>query len=67
MSVDKLRDRFVEPLNASPEKATMFDFLADYIAVLHSSEFIEGGAQMSKNTREKFVMGMMKKRAQGQL
>lgn len=38
--------------NASPEQEMLFDFLADHIAVLHSSAFIGGGAQMSKNTRK---------------
>lgn len=35
----------------------MLDFFADYVGVINSSEFIQGGAQMSKDIGSKFVEG----------
>lgn len=46
---------------------SLFDFLAGYIGVLHSSQEIEGGAQMSNKTGKRFAAGMVKKREQRRL
>ena len=49
------------------EGETMLDFFAGYAGVLHSSEFVPGGAQMSQDTGRKFAGGMLKKRQEGKL
>ena len=50
-----------------PEGETMLDFFAGYVGVLNSSEFIPGGAQMSKDIGRKFAEGMLHKRQEGKL
>lgn len=58
----------IEP---APEPTTaggsMLDYFAGYVGVLHSGEFVPGGAQMSQNTGRKFAEGMLKKRQAGKL
>ena len=54
------------PEDASPD-GTMLDFFAEFIGVIHSSEFVPGGAQMSLDTGRKFADGMLKKRQAGKL
>ena len=49
------------------EGGSMLDFFEDYVGVLHSSEFVPGGAQMSQDTGRKFAEGMLKKRQEGKL
>ena len=41
---------------------TLFDFLKDYIGVIHSSEYVEGGARLSEDCGIKFADGMEQKR-----
>ena len=45
----------------------MLDFFAGYTGVLHSREFVLGGAQMSQDTGRKFAEGMVRKRREGNL
>lgn len=52
---------------ASDKSSTLFDFLADHIGVLSSSEYIKGGARMSENCGKKFASGMLKKRQESKL
>jgi hypothetical protein len=72
-ALDKLRQllQFDSPPETTQEQAsgsgTMLDFFTGYVGVLHSSEFVRGGAQMSKNTGLKFAEGMLKKRREGRL
>ena len=49
------------------EAGSMLDFFEGYIGVLHSSEFVPGGAQMSQDTGRKFAEGMLKKRQEGKV
>ena len=49
------------------EGGSMLDFFAGYVGVLHSSEFVPGGAQMSQDTGRKFAEGMLTKRQKGTL
>lgn len=70
LALASLRERFIKsPASkvASNMKGSMFEYLSGYIAVLHSSEYVAGGAQMSKNTGKRFAKGMLKKREQGRL
>jgi hypothetical protein len=39
----------------------MADYLKDFIGVLHSSEFVKGGAQLSKDSGKKFTAILLKK------
>ena len=68
LALDGLRKLFVPSHEETDEKpSTLADFLYGYIGVLRSSEFVEGGAQMSENTGNRFAQLMMKKRQQDQL
>jgi hypothetical protein len=49
------------------EGGSMLDFFGGYVGVLHSSEFVPGGAHMSQDTGHKFAKGMLKKRQEGKL
>ncbi len=46
---------------------TLADSLAGYVGVIDSGEIIEGGAQMSKNTGNKFADILLEKRLRGKL
>jgi len=48
-------------------KDTLFDYLADYIGTLSSSEYTADGAGMSKNCGKRFAKGLIKKRQDGRL
>ena len=70
LAVDSLRERFMlsgTEESSIPGQGTLADFLQDHIGVLHSSEFIAGGARMSEESGKKFAAGMLKKRQQGRL
>ena len=51
---------------AGPSEAqgTLADFLHGHIGVLHSSEYMPGGARMSVDSGKKFAAGLLKKRQQ---
>lgn len=74
LTLDKLR-ALVSPTSPAEterqadvhEGETLADFLADFIGVLHSSEYVPGGAQMSVDSGKKFTEGMVKKRKEGHL
>ena len=69
LALDILRDRFVPPdsnESSSKKQETLADFLRGYIGVLHSSEHIPGGANMSENAGKKFADGLLKQRKQRQ-
>lgn len=70
LALDSLRERFVAPAPqeiSAEGQGTLADFLNGYIGVLHSSEYIPGGAHMSEKSGKKFAAGMVKKRHQGRL
>lgn len=68
LALESLRRLFVSVNTDTEEKSpTLADFLDGYIGVLHSSEFIEGGAQLSEDTGKKFAELMMQKRRQDRL
>ncbi|MCL4708908.1 hypothetical protein KJ068_27415 [bacterium] len=58
-----------DALKVSPgdKGRTLFDFLGGHLGALSSSEFIPGGAQMSKNSGKKFSTLMEEKRQRGRL
>lgn len=72
-TLDKLRQSLQNEtaVTSAPEPdtggETMLDFFAGYVGVLHSSEFVPGGAQMSEDTGRKFAEGMRKKRQENKL
>ena len=70
LAIDALRKQFVSPPKAEPdaERAqNLAEFLGDYIGSISSSEYVPGGAQMSKDTGKKFAEGMLKKHEEGRL
>jgi len=46
---------------------SLADFLEGYVGVIRSSEFIDGGAQLSENIGERFAQLMAQKRTQDHL
>jgi hypothetical protein len=63
-----LRERLMPAREPVPEpvgSGTLADSLADFIGVLSSSEFVEGGAQLSERTGERFAAGLAARREQG--
>jgi hypothetical protein len=65
-----LRELFISSVatgTAQEKKGTLFDYLADHIGVLSSSEFVKGGARMSENCGKKFASGLLKKRQEKEL
>ena len=66
LALDGLRKLFVfSTKRANGPSPSLADFLNGYIGVIHSSEYIEGGAQMSEDTGKKFAELIMQKRGQG--
>jgi len=54
LALESLRQQFVHPApRDQPAEAagTLADFLAPFIGVLNSGEYVPGGARMSKETR----------------
>ena len=65
-----LRERLLpadKPEADLEESGTLAEALADFIGVLSSSEFVDGGAQLSERTGERFAEGLMARREQGRL
>ncbi len=50
----------------SEVEGTLADFLQGHIGILHSSEYILGGARMSEDSGKKFAEGLLKQRQQGE-
>lgn len=69
LALNCLRERFLASGGTgsmAKKKGTLADFLAGYIGILSSSEYVPGGAQMSQNTGKKFAKGLVSKRTQRQ-
>ena len=49
---------------SSETQGTLADFLQGHIGVLHSSEYIPGGARMSEDSGKKFAKGLLEQRQQ---
>ncbi len=65
-----LRERLLPSLTPDPdleESGTLAEALSGFIGILSSSEFAEGGAQLSERTGEQFTAGLMARREQGHL
>jgi len=70
LALDSLRERFVQATpneNTVERQETLADFLSGYIGILHSGEYIPGGARMSEGSGKKFAAGMVERRQQGRL
>ena len=68
LALESLRKLFVPaPVEVKERPSTLADFLNGYIGILRSSEFVEGGAQLSENTGNRFAQLMTQKRQQDQL
>ena len=69
LAVDSLREQFPsesdldEELAETSKAGTLADLLDGYIGVLHSSECVPGGAQLSEDTGKKLADGLARKRA----
>lgn len=56
LALQGLRKLFVPTVEELEKQLpTLADFLNGYIGVIHSSEFVEGGAQLSENTGNQFA------------
>jgi len=53
-----------EKTTQTEEPATLADFLQGYVGVLHSSEYVPGGARMSEDSGRKFAEGLAAQRQQ---
>ena len=68
LALESLRKLFIPASEEARERpSTLADFLNGYIGVIRSSEFVEGGAQISENTGDRFAHLMIQKRKQDQL
>lgn len=70
LALESLREQFVRTTSKKRQpkvKGTLFDFLGPAIGILHSSEHVPGGAQMSIASGRKFTEVLLKKRQQNQL
>ena len=67
LALDSLRARFLFPESErSPAAAqeTLADFLCGHVGVLHSSEYVPGGARLSEDSGRKFAAGLTAQRQQ---
>ncbi len=67
LALDSLRERFLSPENErSPvsEQGTLADFLCGHVGILHSSEYVPGGARLSEDSGRKFAAGLIAQRQQ---
>ena len=60
LALASLRERFA-PTPPPKLQGTMADFLKEHIGVINSSEFIQGGAQMSVDSSKKFTAILLEK------
>ena len=70
LALEELRRQFVHPaasVDLEIVPGTLAEFLAEFIGVLHSDEYVPGGARMSENTGESFTRIVVEKRRQGRL
>ncbi len=70
LALEGLRRQFVHPMpneHSADAPGTLADYLAEAIGVLHSHEYIPGGAGLSENTGGAFTKALVKKQRQGHL
>ena len=70
LALESLRQHFVitnQNMSGVPLTGTLADFLAGSIGVLHSSEYVPGGAKLSEVKSTAFTEALLKKRQQGRL
>ena len=66
--LESLKKLFTPTLEQEQESlVSLADLLNGYIGVIHSSDYIEGGAQISEETGKAFSQLMVQKRDQEQL
>jgi len=68
LALEGLRQQFVYPVpnaHSAAAPGTLADCLSGSIGVLHSREYIPGGARMSGNTGDSFTEALVEKRRQG--
>ena len=53
-----------QQVGPSEAQGTLADFLQGHIGILHSNEYMLGGARMSVDSGKKFAEGLLKKRQQ---
>ena len=56
-----------ETKSVDPAPRNLAERLRGYVGVLHSSEHVPGGAQMSERTGEKFTEILLRRRQEGRL
>jgi hypothetical protein len=67
LALDSLRERFLsaESGRSPAEKQdTLADFLRGHLGILHSSEYVPGGARLSEDSGRKFAAGLVAQRQQ---
>jgi hypothetical protein len=67
LALDSLRERFLSPESEKApvgEQETLADFLYGHVGVLHSSEYVPGGARLSEDSGRKFAAGLIAQRQQ---
>jgi hypothetical protein len=67
LALDSLRERFLSPeseRSPAAEQMTLADFLCGHVGVLHSSEYVPGGARLSEDSGRKFAAGLIAQRQQ---
>ena len=67
LALDSLRERFLAPesdVSLGEEQATLADFLRGHLGVLHSSEYVPGGARLSEDSGQKFTDDLIAQRQQ---
>ena len=67
LALDSLRARFLSPESErvpTVEPGTLADFLCGHVGVLHSSEYVAGGARLSEDSGRKFAAGLLAQRHQ---
>jgi hypothetical protein len=67
LALDSLRERFLSPereLSPTAEPVTLAGFLGGHVGVLHSSEYVPGGARLSEDSGRKFTASLVAQRQQ---
>ncbi len=64
--LDNLRRQCL-PAPEVAEGGTAYDSLKDFVGVIHSGEYVAGGAKLSERTGEKFAEGLLQKQREGRL
>ena len=67
VALDSLRERFLSPQSDQSlggEQAILADFLRGHLGVLHSSEYVPGGARLSEDSGQKFTAALITQRQQ---